>query len=463
LLADALHVRGRARATTGRLPAAREDALAANEEARRANYARLRASSADLLAALALDESDLDEALRWNTEARVYVQRPADQGLLLVSLITREAEIRAQRNDLAGARALVDQADEFVRTAELGDELTAIVEKTRGELAYGVGDFGEAIAHFEKARDSYARALGAWHYRIGHMWHQLASVYLEAGNYFEARRAYTQSIEIYDRTGDVPMPVRLGIELGLASCDDMLGDGEAALQRIEAARQLYRTAGFVDERMVGGIFQTEGVILMGLGRSNEALASLESALVHAEHQYGEGHVELRPMLANVALAARMAGRTELAEQYLQRALLIQSTIAEPDLQGAALLHAYGFLLLDRVQLDAAAEQFERAGTVIEAIAGIDSPDMGWVELGRGRIALARRDYPLARLSLERADALWSDDSIAPQDHAEVQRDLAVALWETGDRSRALALARTAAEVRPDDEILRAWLEAHTPK
>ena len=460
LLADALSVRARARASLGMLDAGTEDGAASFEEARRVGYERGMADAADLLAHVAVDKVDLDEGLRWNTEARAHVRRLSDDSILLVTLITREAEIRAMRGEGDAARALVDSAAAFAKEAALGDEALALIDYTRAEIAYFRGEYGEAIARYEASREAWVRAFGGWHHRVAHTWNEIAVSYFEADNYVEARNAFVRALEIYDRIGDIAPQKRIGIALGLAACEDMLGDGEGALRRLEDAEHVFRSQTHQVPHIAETLYETRGVILIGLGRGEEALTALQAALGFAERDFGEAHVELRPLLANLALAAREAGDSELAEVYLQRALMIQSTLAHDDAEGAALFHAYGFLLLERGQLDAAAAQFERSGNIIEERIGIDSPDMGWVELGRGRIAIKRGNYQLARLSLERADALWSGDATPPEDRADMQRDLAVALWETGDRARALAVARAAAEVRPDDEVLRAWLAAH---
>ncbi|HWB78360.1 MAG TPA: tetratricopeptide repeat protein, partial [Nannocystaceae bacterium] len=461
LLAEALILRARTRMVLGLLAEAEADARAASEEARRSDHERGLAHAASVLAEIAAETGDLEQALRWTTEARAHLQRPADDALLLIALIDREATIRAQRDERDAAQALLMQAETVAAELGLGDEAIASVEHARGDVAVLAGDYGDAIAHYERAREAFTRVVGSNGYRVAHLWHQIAGTYVEAGNYLEARNAYVRAIEIYDRIGDLAIAQRVGLALGVAACEDMLGDGEGALRRLAEVEPLVQL--LADPRVSSGFYETRGVILIGLGRGVEALDALETALGDFHELYGEAHADLRQLLANLALAAREAGRSELAETYLQRALLIQSTLAQPDMQGAELLHAYGFLLLERGQLDAAAAQFERSGNITEELVGIDAPDMGWIELGRGRIALERGNHALARLSLERAEALWSGDSIPPEDRADMQRDLAVALWETGDRARALAVARAAAEVRPDDEVLQAWLAAHPGK
>ncbi len=462
LVVDARIIRASARMNAGALDAGREDAHAAFEEAQRAEYQHGMGLAADLLAHVAFTGLDFAEALRWNDEARRTIKRLPDEVDLFLKLLVREAAIHVRRGEVAAAQTLVDEAEAYARQARLGDELVATVELGRGGLAEARGDYGSAVDHYERARGLLTASLGAWSPRVAAAWSTLGTLYLLADNYVEAKRAYERALEILTRTDDSPY-LMLRLLHGIAAADDMLGDGEAALRRLDAARELFERSGADDVHYALMIAESRGVVLIGLGRGEEALASLEPALTLAERIYGDAHAELRSTLASLALAAREAGRSELAEQYLQRALRISSSLDREDEQAASLLHSYGFLLLEREQLDAAAAQFERAGNLIEQLSGLDSADMGWVELGRGRIAIARGDFPLARLSLERADALWSGDEIPPEDRADMQADLAVALWETGERARAVAIARAAAEVRPDDPKLRAWLAAHPAK
>ncbi len=463
LVVDALVARARARATVGRRPEALDDARAAYEEALRANYELGMGESAELLAHIAFAGHELDESLRWNNEARLHLEGSSEDAKRFVVVVCREAEIRALRREDAAADQLVAEAEAYARDAQLGDDALAEIELARGTVTQAREDYGAAVAHLHEARRLFERSFGAWSPHVGSAWAELGVTYHLAGNYVEARNANERALELFQRLADTPPYFVVGLMLGIASANDMLGDGEDALRRLEQAAELGHVAGLDDERFRSSVAESRGVILVGLGRGEEALAALEESLKLAQQLYGHESPELRRVLANLSLAAREAGRPELAEQYLQRALQISSALGHADEDSASLLHSYGFLLLERKQLDAAAAQFERAGNLIEELFGIDSSEMGWVELGRGRIALARGNFPLARLSLERAEALWSGDAIPPEDRGEVQRDLAVALWETGERARALALAQAAAEVRPDDPKLTAWLAAHPAK
>jgi eukaryotic-like serine/threonine-protein kinase len=459
MIADALNVRARARATLGRTEEALADARATYEEAARVDYDQGMSHGADLLASLALERYELDEALRWNDEARSHIKRPLEDAWLIVTLIAREAEIRAARGEPDAGLALLDQADAFAAEAGLAPDITSIVHTTRGAIAQARGDYGGAIAEYERARDGYTIALGRWHHQVVATWIDIAVAYHEADNYLEARNAYLRALEIHEALGENPR-VAIELELGIAAMDDMLGDGEAALRRFDQAEAMLDASRIDDQLLVTSISDGRGVILLGLGRSDQAVVELQRTLELSEQLYGAQHDELRRVLSNLALAARQAGRLDEAEGYLQRALRIQSSMQNADEQSAALRHAYGFLLIDRGRIDDAALQFERAAEIIAHTGGDDAPGMGWVEWGRGLVALARDQPEQAVRSLERADALWAEGGLPPEDRADLHLDVARARWEAGDRAGALEIARETSAAVPGDAPLRAWLATH---
>jgi eukaryotic-like serine/threonine-protein kinase len=112
---------------------------------------------------------------------------------------------------------------------------------------------------------------------------------------------------------------------------------------------------------------------------------------------------------------------------------------------ASVLEAIADLRLENLELDDAERLYARALAIGEQT-GTNHPDIAGPLTGLGAVAIERGHPERAIVVLERALELRTREDVPASDRAEVQMQLARALWAQGsERDRSLALARAAVD------------------
>jgi tetratricopeptide (TPR) repeat protein len=388
--------------TAGRYAEARESHISAYVEAQRAGTPDVAAASATALVLIdGYYIADVQEARVWSRLAEVELTRLGDPGgMRRARLVTGLAMVHDAEGDYVGARTLYQQAVELV-TEELGADHPGLATALSnfGQSALALGEHTVAREAFERVLAIRREQLGPDHIDVATALENLALLDVERGDHERAIELYREVVDVRERALGRDHP-EVAISLnGLANVLSETGAYDQALA-------LYRRALAIRERAlgpdhpevakttdnIGTMFEMKGDHAQARAHHERAIATLEAAL-------GPDHPDLAPSLGNLAAVHRATG----------------------DLGRARAL-------------------FERSLAVRERALGPDHPALAHASLALVDVALAQDRAAEARALAERTVSQLERTTSPPLLLAQAKFELARALWASGEREPAVALA-----------------------
>jgi serine/threonine protein kinase len=372
-----------------------------------------------------------------------------------------EAEVLTAHGHLHGLAGKLKEAEELLYkalwAAEAGrDDET--VARVWGLLLWVVGDqmarVDEAnrLVHHARAavdrlgRERFPGIAMDLHLRMG-------GLLLVQGRIDEAEAEYTQGLELARKaTG----PERLRTTYFLSG----LGRVRSRQLRAAEALELYQQAqahAFQERQwspehpVLALNLNNIATELQALGRTDEALATLQRALSVLEAARSKDHPSLGAPLNNLAVLLRRAGRLEESRQHYQRALAIFERSKGKDHPSTiTALGGLGMVAYDSQQLDEALAYNAQALERVQRGMGEDTPrlemplrNLALIHLRAGRPAEARRHLVRALHVLEKEHG--PDSAVAGGIVRDLARvDLAVGAWKA-------ALTRCQRVLKLDEE------------
>jgi eukaryotic-like serine/threonine-protein kinase len=211
-----------------------------------------------------------------------------------------------------------------------------------------------------------------------------------------------------------------------------------------------------------------GRVLLAQGRFTEARDRFQRAEEIAERALGPQHPVLAPFLGNLALVLLELGELDVARADVERSITIVEAAGGRKRHRVAELLAVAADVADAQGRHAdALAACDEALAIDSAILDADHTAIGRIERCRGRALVALGRGADALPALERAVAILTARNQDPLEAAGAEAPLAMALWSSGNRTRALGLARkaratyaaAAGRERQVAELDR-WLAAH---
>src|SRR5262245_42547378 len=203
-------------------------------------------------------------------------------------------------------RELLDRAASELTPDRIDDQfpgqplVQAEILKTVGESYGGIGDYGKAAAHLERARDVQTRELGLDHSDTLATTHDLGRVYLDDGKAREAARLFELVRDARSETLGPDHPDMLASTTDLVRCYYRLGQHEKALAlRKEIVR--LRNANLGREYLA--MLESKNHLAnsyAATGRFEEALKLHRETLALRERTLGEDDPDTLESLNNVA-------------------------------------------------------------------------------------------------------------------------------------------------------------------
>jgi len=341
----------------------------------------------------------------------------------------------------------------------------------------------------------------------------LANVRVKQGRYDEARELFSRAAALAAQVHgpDDPFVIRLHEAEGQQL--ETLGHFDEALKRYEnALHSLERVQG-ADHPDLANTYENIGVVKGRMGHHEEALAALDKARAIAEHAYGPEHPSVAEIISETGLAYIEHEDAEHALPLLRRAAEIAEKVEGPEHTHTLDYLGQVAIALKRLgKVDEAFHLLERVSKLEENVRGPEHPRLAATLQNLGGLAFVRHQPAQALALHERAlhvfekvygakserviSALLAKSSAlrelgrAAEAAAAAQqamtaigdRDsplrahayyiLARALWNQGQRARALQLARTARDAYAaaggesgysEEEPVESWLAAHEPK
>jgi class 3 adenylate cyclase/tetratricopeptide (TPR) repeat protein len=278
--------------------------------------------------------------------------------------------------------------------------------KLIGNLHRDQGDYTQALAALEGARDLFARLniLGG----LSDTLNNLGLAYFKLGRWADTVASYEQSLGISESIGDVLAVARTANNLAVA----LVGRDQ-----LERAGELYRLSSDMFGRVgsalgVAVTTYNRGEVLLLQGRPAEALRLFETA--GADLERIKARYYLPEVLRLAAEASLALGELAAARELAGRSLAVAQELGLAADEAAARRVA-GQVALAADELDAARHELELSRA---ALAQLDSPyDLGKTRYQQARLARAVGDE--AALAAARAEA----ETIFAR--LDAQRDLAL--------------------------------------
>ena len=247
--------------------------------------------------------------------------------------------------------------------------------------------------------------------------------------------------------------------------------------KVDQAFAEYTAALEIEQRVLGPehpdvawSWSNVGMVTEARGDRAGARRHYERAIALTEKALGAEHPEVAGFLNNLAGLELADGKLDAAEAAATRGLAIVERSLGPSHYRAAELH----VTLGRIHLARGrfAEARSHCDTAHRVFVAADDGGSGTADAlaCRGEAALGLGDRTAGVKDLEEALGILEDHDLDPTVRAEVKALLAPALWDAGQRARALALAAEAAkalEGKPAqvDEARRLaeWLATHASR
>ena len=390
--------------------------------------------------------------------------------------------------DLAGARPLYERSL-AIREKALGpdDPATAMAVSNLGTLLFQLGDYDEAQRSFERALAVQEKALGPEDTAVAITLDNLSSVVRAKGDLLGAKALSERVLAIHERSLGPDHPETATSVNGLAVLLQELGDLEAARPLHERAKATWEKALGPDHPNValsltnlGYIARTRGdldaarplyeralwIREKALGRDHtetaDSLNNLASLLVQHgdrlgarrlheravrihEKAYGLDHPRTSISLVHLAGDAEAMGDLDLARSLYERALKIQEAkLGEDHPQVAWTLGEMSHVFRARGELDRAGECLKRAVGILERKFGPEHRDIAALLVEQSVLRRLEGDPEGRKRLLVRALSI-RQKTLGPDHPSTVSSmsNLAVAMWETGEREAAAPLLDSA--------------------
>jgi hypothetical protein len=403
LEADALILRASLEQQLTQRDAAKKSAFAALTAAERCHADAVKARAAAIMAiVLGFNENHYDEGAAWHRLAEASLEHAPGETRLAIRLMRGQVALSlVQRRD-ADALAVCERALALAERELPADDLdTAELLLAKNTVLLRMGRLGEAAGLIDRVNDIRTRILGPAHPQLVNVWINRGHVQFMREDFAGAVASYQRALDVANQSDGARE--RWMATLSLAEANAELGHFAEAEEAAQRGLNLLVPVYGANHPEAATYWMIRGKVALGQGRWADALA---------HHRRAEDIYEKAIKGDHPALATALAedGDAHLGQR--------QAALAQRD--------------------------YERALGMFERTLGRDNSDEIPSLVGLGRALLAQGNAAAALPHLERAEALITKFPGGPCLVADVELELARAMWQAGgDRERARALGTTA--------------------
>ncbi len=312
---------------------------------------------------LELTRSALGREERTPEMARIY----NDMGWIAKQRGDYKEALRLCAEGLGVIEGLTGELDDVEKTSQVEAEL----QHTLGTVYWGMGDYVQAIDHFQECIDR-RESIGDLH-GASRSYNNLAAVYWSQSDYDAAARQIRRSLEISQKIGHAYGTAMCYNNLGVISYTQ--GDYPRALEYYEKSLEIRREIG--DLKGIADVYGNLGEIHHSLGNHRQALQYLQEAV-----ELFKGIGDKRALCSDYKLLADVElalGDTAEALEYCQRSLELAQEIGNREYEGIA------YRVLG--QIDRAEGRLEEAREHLQSSVEILSAAGNKLELGKSNYEL----------------------------------------------------------------------------
>lgn len=407
LVAEALLLRGRAQASSGRSEDASDTFNAAIEAAETHHHDEITAEAwTALISTMAADLGQLDAAERLLAPAKGAVGRLGEAPVLEGRLEQAECTLRQSQGRL-------DEAIELARSA----------------LA------------------TYESVLPPEHPRVTSALHDVAKSLRAKGEFEASLEPAQRALELTERRVPATHPDVSAPLTALGSAHGAMGDHEAALAHFERSATIIEAALGPEHPRLAAAKHNVGNALAALRRFDEAFEALSVANAIDTKTLGASNPHRTASLYALGMVQRYRGNTDEAQALLEEALDVLERAWGPEHPKLAyVLVGLGNVCAQREDYPQAIEYFTRVRTLLSKTLGARHPRIVHATVGSGLAHLELGKAATAATLFEEALSIAAEFPSDPLEAAEAEFGLAKALRvQDPDNSRSTSLAASARE------------------
>lgn len=319
-----------------------------------------------------------------------------------------------------------------------------VAARSASELGWITGYSGGRPAEgerWERLASAIADALPQDDALHAELLRQHAVVLYASGRFSEAAEVSRRALARAECAYGPEHPEVARILSNLGAYQNELGDNEASIQaslRGLGIRRKLLAPGHPD---LAKSYNTLGNAYHDLRRYDESLANFERAYAIFKERYGADHPMSVGVLNNMANVYKEMGRYDEAGVRYREVAAITERIDGPDHPDLAMvLSNLGENLMLQKRFGEALELYRRSLAINRKALGEDHPDLAFDYQGIGSTLLEMGRTAEAVPVLERSLAIREKQKVDPDLVSNARYNLARALWKTGHRERAMALA-----------------------
>jgi eukaryotic-like serine/threonine-protein kinase len=422
----------------------------------------------DLLFYVGVRQKQLDQADGLWKIAEVALERADRRDKLLGELLLAQGALRNEQNRHQEGLALVQRALTVLGKVHPPDhpDIARVLHTIAFHL-HRLGKHAEAEATYRRVLEITGRAFGPEHPSVAIPLNNLANTLLARGDYAEASRTAERSLAIREKVYKPDHPtVAMGLHT-LALVRDHQGRAEESRALNERAERIKVGALGKDHVLTLETRHNLASVLLDLGDTRTGRRLLASVLPGFIEAFGEEHPVVAEARATLGTAMLRDEDVEGAEGAFTRAITILRDQEASELGLPAPLHGLGQVRTLQRRYDEAIALHREARAMTEKVRGPDHPYLAEAHLGLGMAHLGAGRFGPAIVDLERAIAIGEKLPGESRDLAVARFQLARALWASGQRKRAMVLARKARDdlaakrMRDDLGAVEGWLRTRS--
>ena len=451
----------------GKLEAALKEAREAVAEARRLGYPAVLAEALHRNGQIEADFGSVEAGIGLLHQAFEEANQAHDdaRAATVMRLLLFYSVWSAKR--LADADLLWKMSEAAVARVPHRDDLSAELLTTQGAVLAEQGKRAEAAEHLRRAIALQRKQHGEDDFPVAPQLYNLAAALADMGQIDEALALNERARAAWEQALGAEHPLVAEALSNLALLLVERGDPDAAAVPSERALAIRSQIFPADHPVVAKALYNLGLVRTSQERDEEARTLFERAARIREKALGPDHPLLATTLNQLAHLAIRRGDAASARRLMDRALPIKiKNYGEAHLTVAAAMHTLGDLHLLEKHPAAAREAYQRSHDIrVEQVP--NDPELVPVltGLGRAQLQLGLRSEASATLqrAAEKGDAGGPGTRL---NGARARFQLARALWASGEKGRAVALARTARDQlagRRDAGEIDRWLLRHAAR
>ncbi len=291
---------------------------------------------------------------------------------------------------------------------EQGDSLSIQTLIGLGLAAEGQGNLKEATTYLEEALALQRASLGIWHRHTGIIYMRLGVIEDLSGNYEEALDWHFQAVEVFDEVLDATAYEWATLYSCIGIVYDFMGDLNLALDYQHKALDILQY--FPEKKhQTANCYNNIGILHRLKGDYIKALKYQEQAMKIRLSIYGKQHPNVGASFANMGVLHRYMGEFDEALEYFHQSIQVRKAVfGEKHRRVASSYDNIASIYKERGDLDNALWHAHKALEIRASIWQDQHPDLAVSYQNLSSLYNLREEHATAFAYLQKAEQMWRD-------------------------------------------------------